>query len=40
MAMVLPERTAPSQTMASLPQSMFPGTHQLSTRFCLGEKLL
>jgi hypothetical protein len=36
--MVLPERTAPSQTMASFPLSRFPGTHQESTRFCFGEK--
>ena len=36
--MVFPERTAPSQTMASLWQSLFPGTHQESTRFCLAEK--
>ena len=40
MAIVFPERTAPSQTMASFVQSLFPGTHQLSTRFCFGENSL
>ena len=37
MARVFPDRTAPSQTMASRPANSFPGTHQVSTVFCFGE---
>ena len=40
MARVFPDRTAPSQTMASFSLSAFPGTHHVSTRFCLGENAL
>ena len=37
MARVFPDRTAPSQTMASFPANSFPGTHQVSAVFCFGE---
>ena len=38
MAMVFPERTAPSQTMASNPLSADFGIHQVMARRCFLEK--
>ena len=37
MARVFPERTAPSQTMASYSRRRLPGIHQVSTSLCFLE---
>jgi hypothetical protein len=37
MAIVFPDLTAPSQTMASISESPFPGTHHVSTFRCFRE---